>query len=256
VVPLSAVLITHDEEARLPAALESVRFCDEVVVVDDGSTDRTREIAEQAGARVVVSSPWPGFAAQKNRALDEARHDWVLAVDADERVAPALREEIEAARAAGFANRAGYRVPRVTFYLGRWIRGTDWYPDWQLRLFDRRRGRWQGALVHESARVDGPVGRLRGELEHFPYADIASHVARIDRYTTLWARGAHEAGRRSSPLERALAPGFAFLRNYVLRGGFRLGWAGYTVSRLNAHYTFLKLAKLAELERGDERARR
>jgi len=248
VVPLSAVLTTHNEEARLPAALESVRFCDEVVVVDDGSTDRTREIAEQAGARVVVNSPWPGFAAQRNRALQEASHDWVLSLDADERVTPALRDEIERLRGDGLRH-AGYRIPRVAFYLGRWIRGTDWYPDWQLRLFDRRRGRWKEALVHESARVDGTVGRLRGELEHFPYTDIANHVARIDRYTTLWARGAYEAGRRASVVEMALVPRLAFVRNYLVRGGIRLGWPGYTISRLNAYYTFLKLAKLAELQR-------
>jgi len=251
VVPLSAVLVTHNEEQRLPAALESLRFCDDVVVVDDGSTDRTREVAERAGARVVVNSPWPGFAAQRNRALDEARHDWVLTIDADERVTPALRVQIEGVRAGGFTH-AGYRIPRVAFYLGRWIRGTDWYPDWQLRLFDRRRGRWGAALIHESAQVDGPVGRLRGELEHFPYSDIASHVGRMNGYTALWAREAYDAGHRTSALEMALVPRFAFVRNYLLKGGIRLGWAGYTVSRLNAYYTFLKLAKLAELQRARE----
>src|SRR5713101_5943926 len=122
--PLSAVVITQDEEARLPAALESVRFCDEVVVVDSGSTDRTLEIARAAGARVLVNSPWPGFVAQRNVAVEAARHDWVLALDADERVTPALREEIQALRARGF-DRAGYRIPRAAFYLGRWIRATD-----------------------------------------------------------------------------------------------------------------------------------
>jgi len=251
VVPLSAVLVTHNEEARLPAALESVRFCDEVVVVDDGSTDRTREIAEDAGARVVLNAPWPGFVAQRNRAVAESRHDWVLALDADERVTPVLRAEIEALRTSRFPH-AGYRIPRVAFHLGRWIRGTDWYPDPQLRLFDRRRGRWAGALVHESVQVDGTVGRLRGELEHVPYRDIASHVAKIDRYTTLWARGAYDAGRRTSALEVALVPHLTFLRNYLVKGGVRLGWAGYTISRLNAYYTFLKLAKLAELQRAAE----
>lgn len=247
-VPLSAVLITLDEEERLPAALESVRFCDEVVVVDAGSRDRTREIAEAAGARVVRSEPWPGFLVQKNVALDAARHDWVLSVDADERVTPALRAEIEALRASGFAH-AAYRVPRVSFYLGRWIRGTDWYPDWQLRLFDRRRGRWSGGSVHESVAVEGTVGRLRGEIEHLPYADIAEHLHTIDRYTTLWSRDAFATGRRTSVLEAASASTWAFVRNYVLRGGFRLGAAGLTVSTLNAYYTFVKLAKLGELQR-------
>jgi glycosyltransferase involved in cell wall biosynthesis len=254
VTPLSAVLITHNEERNLAAALESVRFCDEIVVVDSGSTDRTREIAETAGARVVRSEPWPGFVAQRNLAADAARHDWILAVDADERVTAELRDEIQALRAAGF-DRAGYRIPRVALYLGRWIRATDWYPDAQLRLFDRTRGRWQGGLVHESVRVDGGVGRLRSELQHHPYDDIGHHMRKIDSYTTLWAREAFAAGRRTGTLETLGAPGWAFLRNYVLKRGFLLGEAGLTVSLLNTHYTHAKLAKLRELMRADGRAR-
>jgi len=248
VIPVSAVLITRDEEHNLPAALESLRFCDEIVVLDSGSTDRTRELAQAAGARVEIGTPWPGFVAQRTRALALARHDWVLALDADERVTPSLRDEIEGLRRRGF-DRAGYRMPRVTHYLGRWIRGTDWYPDAQLRLFDRRRGRWTGALVHESVSVEGPVGRLRGELEHRPYRDLAEHLQTIDHYTTLWARQSREAGRRARPLETLLAPTWAFWRSYLIRGGFRLGWAGFAVSALGAHYTFVKLAKLRELER-------
>jgi glycosyltransferase involved in cell wall biosynthesis len=251
---VSAVLITHEEERHLPAALESVRFCDEIVVVDCGSTDGTRRVAEEMGARVVRSEPWPGFVAQRNLATEAARHDWVLALDADERVTPELREEIQAARASGF-DRAGYRIPRVAFYLGRWIRGTDWYPDAQLRLFDRRKGRWQGGLIHESVRVDGPVGLLRGEIQHHPYDDIAHHMRKIDLYTTLWAREAFAAGRRPGALTALAVPGWAFLRNYVLKGGFRLGEAGLTVSLLNTHYTHAKLAKLRELMRADGRGR-
>jgi glycosyltransferase involved in cell wall biosynthesis len=247
VTPISAVLITLNEERRLAAALESVRFCDEVVVVDSGSTDRTPEIAAAAGARVIVRA-WEGFTAQRNHAVSAARHDWVLAVDADERVTPALRAEIEALRASGFAA-AGYRIPRVAFYLGRWIRGTDWYPDPQLRLFDRRRGRWTGGLVHESVRVEGPVGRLRHELEHYTYEDIADHLKTIDRYTTLWARQAHSEGRRAGPLDGCMASTWAFIRNYVVRGGFLLGEAGLTVSTFNAYYVYAKMAKLRELAR-------
>jgi glycosyltransferase involved in cell wall biosynthesis len=252
--PLSAVLIVHNEERSLPGALESVRFCDEVLVVDSGSTDQTRSVAEALGARVLRNEPWPGFVAQRNLALDAARHDWVLAVDADERVTPELRDEILGARAAGF-DRAGYRMPRVAFYLGRWIRGTDWYPDTQLRLFDRTRGRWHGGRVHESVRLEGPAGLLRSELHHHPYEDIAHHMRKIDLYTTLWAQEAFEAGRRVATLETLAAPGWAFLRNYLLKGGFRLGEVGLTVSLLNTHYTHAKLAKLRELMRGDGRAR-
>jgi len=247
VTPISAVLITLNEESRLAAALESVRFCDEVLVLDAHSTDRTREIAVAAGARVLVRA-WDGFTVQRNHALAAARHDWVLAVDADERVTPALRAEIEAMRAGGFAH-AGYRIPRVVFYLGRWIRGTDWYPDPQLRLFDRRRGRWTGGLVHESVRVEGPVGRLRNELEHHTYEDISDHLKAIDRYTTLWARQAHAEGRRAGPLDGCAASMWAFVRNYVVRRGFLLGDAGLTVSTFNAYYTYAKMAKLRELAR-------
>jgi glycosyltransferase involved in cell wall biosynthesis len=254
VTPVSAVLITHNEERNLAAALQSVRFCDEVVVVDSGSTDRTLEVAEEAGARVIRNAPWPGFVAQRNLAAGAARNDWILAVDADERVSAELRDEIQAARAAGFRN-SGYRIPRVARYMGRWIRATDWYPDPQLRLFDRTKGRWEGGLVHESVRVQGSVGRLRSELQHHPYDDIGHHLRKIDSYTSLWAREAFAGGRRAGALEAVGAAGWAFLRNYVLKGGFLLGEAGLTISLLNTHYTHANLAKLRELMRADGRAR-
>jgi glycosyltransferase involved in cell wall biosynthesis len=247
-VPLSAVLIAQDEEKTIGDALASVAFCDEVVVVDSGSRDGTRAIAEAAGARVIVNAPWPGFVAQRDFATRAACHDWVLPLDADERVGAALREEIEALRRRGFGA-AGYRIPRVAWYLGRWIRGTDWYPDWQVRLFDRTRGGWQGDLVHESFAVRGAVGRLRGDLEHHPYVDISDHLRKIDSYTTLWARQAFAAGRRSNVLDMSAGASWAFFRNYVLKRGFLLGSAGFVISVLNTHYTFAKLAKLRELER-------
>jgi glycosyltransferase involved in cell wall biosynthesis len=246
VTPISAVLIAQNEERSLGDALASVAFCDEVVLVDSGSSDGTREVARAAGARVVVNAPWPGFVAQRAFAVQAARHDWVLALDADERVGDALREEVQALRDHGF-DRAGYRIPRVAYYLGRWIRGTDWYPDWQVRFFDRTRAGWQGDLVHESVRVDGPVGRLRGELEHHPYASISDHLAKIDSYTTLWARQAYSAGRRTNIADMVAGATWAFFRNYVLKGGVLLGGTGLVVSVLNTHYTFVKLAKLREL---------
>jgi glycosyltransferase involved in cell wall biosynthesis len=247
--PLSAVLITCDEEQNLPRALASVAFCDDVVVLDGGSHDRTIELARAAGARVETSAPWPGFVEQRNRAVAAARHDWVLAIDADERVTDELREEIRAEAAQGFTH-AGYRIPRLAYYLGRWIKGTDWWPDPQLRLFDRRRGRWQGGLIHESVRVAGSVGRLRARMEHFTYEDISDHLTTIDRYTTLWAEQAAQEGRRSGPLDAPIAAAWAFLRNYLVRGGVTLGEAGLTVSALNSYYTYVKLAKLRERRHG------
>jgi len=253
VVPLSAVLIAQNEERNIAGAVASVAFCDEIVLVDSDSRDRTREIATAAGARVLVNAPWPGFVAQRDLAVRAARHDWVIALDADERVGRELREEILRLRETGFLC-AGYRIPRSALYLGRWIRGTDWYPDWQVRLFDRTRAGWQGDLVHESVTVRGPVGRLHGNLEHHPYADISDHLRKIDSYTTLWARQAHGAGRRSNVIDAVAGASWAFFRNYVLKRGFLLGSVGLLVSVLNTHYTFVKLAKLRELARaGDVR---
>ncbi len=245
-IPLSAVLIAQNEEKTIADALASVSFCDEIVLVDSGSSDATREIAVAAGARVVQNAPWPGFVAQRDFAVRAARHDWVIALDADERVGTALRAEIQALRERGF-DCAGYRIPRVAFYLGRWVRGTDWYPDWQVRLFDRRRAAWQGDLVHESVGVHGAVRRLHGELEHHPYADIADHMRKIDSYTTLWAKQAWASGRGSNVVDMAAGASWAFFRNYVLKRGFLLGSAGFIISVLNTYYTFVKLAKLREL---------
>ncbi len=245
--PVSAVLIAQNEERKLGDALASVSFCDETLVVDSGSADRTREVAERAGARLLVNSPWPGFVAQRAFATARARHDWILALDADERISPGLRAEIEALRAGDFG-RAAYRMPRVAIYLGREIRGTDWYPDAQVRLFDRRRARWQGALVHESVAVEGPVGRLRSDIIHLPYDDVSAHLRKIDLYTSLWAEQSHSAGRHAGLLDLTLAPAWAFVRNYLLKGGVLLGGPGFAVSSLNAYYTFVKLLKLRVLQ--------
>ena len=156
-----------------------------------------------------------------------ARHDWVLALDADERVTPALRDGDRGAARARASRTPGYRIPRVAFYLGRWIRGTDWYPDPQLRLFDRRRGRWEGGLVHESVRVDGPRGTpARASSSTTPTTTSADHLATIDRYTTLWARQARAEGRRAGPLDGCVGPSWAFIRNYVVRRGVPAGRGG------------------------------
>lgn len=242
---LSVAIITRDEAANLPAALASVAWADEIVVVDSESTDATADIARQHGATVIVRA-WPGYVDQKNFAAASASHDWILSIDADERVTPALAAEIQALMRAE-PRAAGYRLPRLTFHLGRWIRSTDWYPDYQLRLYDRRRGRWTGRLVHESVKVDGPVVDLSADLQHYAYRDLSHHLQTIDRYTTLAARQMHEDGRRAGWADLALHPPAAFLRNYVLRGGVRDGLPGLVISLLNATYVALKFAKLYEL---------
>jgi glycosyltransferase involved in cell wall biosynthesis len=244
-VPVTATVISFNESANIQAALESLSWADEIVVVDSESSDDTVAIARNFTDRVFVR-PWPGYIAQKNFAAGQARHDWIFSLDADERVSPALAGEITAL-VSGEPAAAGYRVPRVTFHLGRWIRSTDWYPDYQLRLYDRRRARWAGRYVHESVKADGRVEDLRNELLHYAYRDLSHHLQTIDRYTTLAARQMFEEGRRAGWLDVAMHPPAAFLRNYVLRGGFRDGVAGLIVSAMNARYVGLKFAKLWEL---------
>ena len=244
---LTVTVITRNEAANIEAAIASAEWADEIVVVDSESTDDTAARARRLGARVDVR-PWPGYGAQKNYAASIASHDWILSLDADERVTPELAAEIRALVASEPARR-GYRVRRVTRYLGRWIRSTDWYPDYQLRLYDRRAGTWTSRRVHESVALDGEPGALRHELQHYPYRDISHHLATIDRYTTLAAEQWIEEGRRVSLGGLALHPPFAFFRNYVLRGGIRDGRAGLIVSALNSYYVFLKLAKTWERQR-------
>jgi len=248
---LSVTVITRNEAADVGAALESVAWADERIVVDSGSSDGTTTIAQQYTPRVIVRE-WPGYVAQKNYAASIAAHDWILSLDADERVTPELAREIEALMATQ-PSHAGYRVPRVTWHLGRWIRTTDWYPDEQLRLYDRRAAEWTGKYVHESVSARGTTGRLRGELQHYAYRDVADHLETIDRYTTDAARQMHEAGRRAGLLQIAAHPPLAFLRNYLAHGGIRDGVPGFIISALNAYYVLLKFAKLWELQNVERR---
>jgi glycosyltransferase involved in cell wall biosynthesis len=247
---LSVTIITLNEAEHIAAAIDSVRWADEVLVVDSGSSDGTVDIARARGA-LVLCREWSGYVDQKNFAAERAVHDWIFSLDADERVTPALAAEIRALLVAEPRAR-GYRQPRVTHHLGRWVRTTDFYPDYQTRLYDRRAARWRGKYVHESVAVDGPVGQLRGELEHYSFRNLRDQLDRINHYTTLAARQMHEAGRRSGPLHLLVHPPAAFLRNYVLRRGVLDGTAGLTISLMNAYSVFLKFAKLWEMQRAQE----
>jgi glycosyltransferase involved in cell wall biosynthesis len=252
---LSVIVITKNEAAQIGPALESVAWADERIVVDAESTDDTATIARQHGARVEVRG-WPGYAAQKNHAASLASHDWLLSLDADERVTPELAAEIRALL-AGEADppKRGYRMPRVTYAFDRWIRTSDWYPDRQLRLYDRRVGRWnESRRVHESVSLNGAdagelPGELRGELQHFGYRGIAHHVATINRYTTLAAEDLAAQGRRAGTIDLLVQGPAAFLRNYVLRGGWRDGRVGLVIALMNAYYVLLKHIKLWEMQR-------
>ena len=244
---VTAAIIAKDEADGIAACVASASFCDEVLVLDSGSTDGTREAARAAGARV-VETDWPGYVAQKQRAAAKAANDWVLSLDADERVDDRLRSAIERIRAAGEPPEAGFEVTRHVFYLGRWIDHGGWFPEWRVRLFDRRRARWEGIDPHDHVALRGPRGRIaEGELQHFTYRSISEHLAQIDRFTTIAAREKVARGKRGSLLAMLFRPPARFLKMYFLRLGFLDGRAGFVLASLAAYYVFLKYAKVWEL---------
>jgi glycosyltransferase involved in cell wall biosynthesis len=246
---LSVTVITRDEAAHLDACLESVAWADEIVVVDAQSTDRTVEIAGKYTSRVFVR-PWPGFAAQKNFALDQATSAWVLSLDADERVLPELRDEIrQVLEADGPLD--GYYVPRRNLFLGRFIRHGGWFPDHQLRLFRRGAGRFRDVRVHEGVAVAGRVGHLRGPLLHLSYRSVADFVERADRYSTLAAQDLVEQGARVSWPDFLIRPAARFWSMYLWRGGFLDGPHGLLLALLYAYYVLLRTAKAWELRHGE-----
>jgi glycosyltransferase involved in cell wall biosynthesis len=248
VPPVTATIITKDEADTIADALRSLAWADEIIVVDAESTDETVAIARQFTSRVYVRA-WKGYVDQKNHAASLATHDWIFSLDADERVPQELADEIRALLASEPKVR-GFRMPRVSFYLGRWMRTTDMYPDYQLRLYDRRHARWDGMYVHESVALNtGLAGYLKGELQHYPYKDLSEHLIRMDRYTTLAARQMFEKGKRATRLELLFHPPVAFARNYILKRGFRDGKPGLIISLVNSYYVMLKFAKLWELQR-------
>lgn len=249
---ISAVIIACNEQDKIADAINSVVWADEVLVVDAESTDRTREIAADLGARVIVR-PWPGFAAQKQFATDSALHDWVFSLDADERVSPELKEEIAQ---LGAKNKAqlprGFRIPRLSYYMGRPVRHSGWYPDWQLRLFDRRAGRWSVDLVHESFRLsESTPAKLRHNILHFTVDSIDEHRRMItERYAPLAARQIFERGGRTSKLQIIMAGPLAFVSTYLLKRGFLDGLTGLRIARFAAHHASLKHQLLWEMQAG------
>jgi glycosyltransferase involved in cell wall biosynthesis len=243
--PISATLITCNEQGNIREALESLRWCSEIVVVDSGSTDRTVEFCRAFGARVLHRN-WTGYADQKNYAVESANHHWIFSLDADERVSAALQSEIAAVVQDGLRC-AGYRIPRVAFFMGRWIRHGDWYPDYQLRLFDRRRARWEGGSVHESVRVRGTVGVLGNDIQHYTYRTLSDYLRRLETYSTLAASDYLRKGRRSGPLRMWGHPVVTFVKAYLLKKGFLDGTPGLMVAIMGAVSVFFKYAKLYEL---------
>jgi len=250
-IPLSLVVITRDAAPEIAACIASASFAAETVVVDSGSRDDTVEVARASGARV-VHRDFLGFGPQKTFAVGQAAHDWVLCLDADERVSPELADSIRALFSGGPPQAPACAMARRNRFLGRWLAHGEGYPDWNVRLFDRRRARWTDDPVHEHVVADGPVVRLAGDLMHASAESIEAYVAKQNRYTTLQARALHARGERASLARMALSPMVRFLRFYVLKAGFLDGAAGFAHIAIGAFASFLKYTKLRGLEtRGD-----
>lgn len=238
---ISATIITYNEERNLPRAIESLRCADEILVVDSGSSDRTIEIAEKLGARV-VESPWPGYAKQKNLAAERASHDWILSLDADESLSEALEGEIWRLKKNG-AEFDAYTMPRLAQYLGRWIHHSGWYPDRKVRLYHRAKANWVGEYVHESVKVAGQVGHLEGNLLHFTCESLSEHMKTMDRYTTLAAEQLVAAQKTVSWGRLICEPPWTFFNTYVMKAGYLDGVEGLAIANMAALYNFLKYAK-------------
>lgn len=251
-IPVSVAIIALNEEERIRACLESVTWAAEIVVVDGGSTDKTVPIAREYTDRVLLRN-WTGYGAQKNYAIDQCQHEWVLSLDADERVTDSLRQEVLTTLAARPVE-AGFLVPRQNFFQGRWIRHGGLYPDYQLRVFRKTRGRFTESAVHEAVRVEGRTRRLRAPLEHQSYRGIEDFVARANRYSGLAARELAMAGRGGRATDLLLRPLARFVTMYVWRRGFLDGWSGLVLAVLYAHYVFLRAAKAREWRECSRRA--
>jgi (heptosyl)LPS beta-1,4-glucosyltransferase len=244
---IAAVIITRDEENNIAACLESVQWADERIVVDAESRDRTVEIAKQHATQVHVR-PWPGYGPQKNFGMEQARAEWILIVDADERITPALREEIQAVLKAGPSGEiAGFEIPRRNYFYGRWIRGGGIYPDYQLRLIRKAAGRYNDTQLHENLRLQGRIERLRQPMEHYSMPTVREHVRKMRRYTTLAAQEKLKSRSRVTALDIVGHHLGTILKTYLLRGGYRDGVHGVIVALFAGMHTFVKYAKAWEL---------
>jgi len=238
---ITATIITQDEERNIVRVIESLRCCDEILILDSGSTDRTVELAQNLGARVIEAG-WRGYAGQKNWAAEQATHEWILSLDADEALSEALEAEIWNLKKNGPEYDA-YTLPRLARYLGRWIFHSGWYPDRKVRLYHRSKAKWVGDIVHESVQVDGHVGHLESNILHFTCESLSEHLRTLDRYTTL---AAQDLATRQVPIglwRLILDPPWTFLKTYFIQRGFQDGLEGLAIAYMAAFYTFLKYSK-------------
>jgi len=243
---LSVIIITFNEQANIARCLASVAsVADEVVVIDSQSTDATVSVATAMGARVVLH-PFEGYAKQKNFATSQATHDWILSLDADEELTPALTQSIIAFKTGGAAHNV-YKLPRLTNYCGQWIKHCGWYPDWQTRLYNRTKGQWADRKVHEYWQPHNPSdnkGTLNGDLLHYSFTSIGAHLQKIERYSELAAHAAVENGKSATILKIIFSPFWHFISEYFIKLGFLDGFYGFVICRLSAYSAFVKYTKI------------
>jgi len=238
---ITATIITLNEERNVARAIESLRCCDEILIVDSGSVDRTVELAGNLGVRVIEAG-WRGYAGQKNWAAEQATNDWILSLDADEALSEALEAEIWNRKKCGPRHDA-YTMPRLARYLGRWILHSGWYPDRKVRLYKRGKAKWVGEFVHESVIVEGRTGHLDSNILHFTCDSLSEHLKTLDKYTTLAAQEI-AARRMHVPLSHLIVdPAWTFLKSYFVQRGFLDGLEGLTMAYMAAFSTFLKYSK-------------
>ena len=249
---ISATIITFNEENNIREAINSVLWADEILVVDSESSDKTVEIAEPLGAKIITQK-WLGFSKQKQFAVDNAEFDWVFSLDADERVSSELKDEIlELKNSKNHAD--GYKIPRLSFYMNRPIKHGGWYPDWQIRFFDRRKAKWKDVVIHESIQMseNSELGKLNGDILHYTIKNAAEHHKMIGtRYAPLAARQMFEGGKKTSSFKVITAGLTAFLQTYILKLGFLDGFPGFCIARFAAHHAFLKYLLLWEMQNSE-----
>jgi (heptosyl)LPS beta-1,4-glucosyltransferase len=245
-IPVSVAIITRDEQERLPGCLMSLAFADEIVVVDSGSRDRTAEIAASYGARVLTEE-WRGFSGQKQFAVDQCRHDWVLILDADERIPPETATIIREELALSDPAVAAFGFRRKNYLHGRWVKHCGWWPDRVVRLVDRRRGRFDGRPVHEQWLTEGNERNLEACIEHISFRNYSRLVEKMERYSSLGSQELFEKGVKAGALTPLSHSVWMFLRTYGLERGFLDGFDGLVISIMNAGGSFLKYAKLREI---------
>jgi glycosyltransferase involved in cell wall biosynthesis len=255
-IPATATIIAHNESENIVHCIKSVQFFDEILVIDSGSTDDTVTLAEQAGARV-IHNPWLGFGLQKQLAFDNATHDWVFSIDADERVSPRLKQSLielfsqssQSSQTPGTPPFNGYLINRCNHFMGQALRHGEGYPDWLLRLSNRTKAKWSEDPVHEKIQLAGEKGKLIGDLDHHTEGQIGSYLVKQNNYTTLQARSLFEKGKRASSWKLVASPMVRFLKFYFLRLGLLDGVPGFVHISIGCFNSFCKYAKLRELQK-------